>query len=133
MRWRLKRIIACRRHTGHTGPNHSSNLYLAIENDLEIIPVINKIDMDGAMIPEVKDQIIELVGWREDEILLASGKSGIGIEEILQAIVERIPAPKGNPDAPLGGIDISTACLTVSEASLFTTVFLTAVSKKAIK
>jgi GTP-binding protein LepA len=78
-----------------------SNLYLALENDLEIIPVINKIDMDGAMIPEVKDQIIDLIGCKEEEILLASGKSGIGIEEILQAIVKRIPAPKGNPEAPL--------------------------------
>src|SRR5437868_6874084 len=78
-----------------------SNLYLAIDNDLEIIPVINKIDMDGAKIPEVKDQIIDLIGCKEDEILLASGKAGIGIEEILQAIVERIPAPKGDPDAPL--------------------------------
>lgn len=78
-----------------------SNLYLAIDNDLEIIPVINKIDMEGAMIPEVKDQIIELIGCKEDEILLASGKSGIGIEEILNAIVERIPAPKGDYDAPL--------------------------------
>jgi GTP-binding protein LepA len=78
-----------------------SNLYLAIENNLEIIPVINKIDMDGAMIPEVKDQIIELIGCKEDDILLASGKSGIGIDEILKAIVERIPAPKGDPQAPL--------------------------------
>jgi len=78
-----------------------SNLYLALENDLEIIPVINKIDMDGAMIPEVKDQIIDLIGCKEEDILLASGKSGIGIEEILTAIVERIPAPKGDPDAPL--------------------------------
>jgi GTP-binding protein LepA len=78
-----------------------SNLYLAIENDLEIIPIINKIDMDGAMIPEVKDQIIDLIGCKEEEILLASGKSGIGIEEILQAICERIPAPKGDPNAPL--------------------------------
>ncbi len=78
-----------------------SNLYLALENNLEIIPVINKIDMDGAMIPEVKDQIIDLIGCKEDEILLASGKSGIGIEEILQAICERIPAPKGDPNAPL--------------------------------
>ena len=78
-----------------------SNLYLAMENDLEIIPVINKIDMDGAMIPEVKDQIIDLIGCKEEEILLASGKTGIGIEEILQAIVARIPAPKGDPDAPL--------------------------------
>ncbi len=78
-----------------------SNLYLAIDNDLEIIPVINKIDMDGAMIPEVKDQIIELLGCKDDDILLASGKSGIGIEEILSAIIERIPAPKGDPNAPL--------------------------------
>ncbi len=78
-----------------------SNLYLAIDNNLEIIPVINKIDMDGAMIPEVKDQIIELIGCKEEDILLASGKTGIGIEEILEAIVKRIPAPKGNPDAPL--------------------------------
>jgi GTP-binding protein LepA len=78
-----------------------SNLYLAIENDLEIIPVINKIDMDGAMIPEVKDQIIDLIGCKEEEILLASGKTGIGIEEILRAICERIPAPKGDPNAPL--------------------------------
>ena len=78
-----------------------SNLYLAIENDLEIIPVINKIDMDGAMIEEVKDQIIELIGCKGDEILLASGKAGIGIEEILKAIVKRIPSPKGSIDAPL--------------------------------
>jgi GTP-binding protein LepA len=78
-----------------------SNLYLALDNDLEIIPVINKIDMDGAMIPEVKDQIIELIGCKEDEILLASGKTGIGIEEILAAIVHRIPSPQGNEDAPL--------------------------------
>ncbi|PUZ20137.1 elongation factor 4 [Chitinophaga costaii] len=78
-----------------------SNLYLALENDLEIIPVINKIDMEGAMIPEVKDQIIELIGCKEEDILLASGKSGIGIEEILQAIVDRIPAPKGDETAPL--------------------------------
>ncbi len=78
-----------------------SNLYLAIENDLEIIPIINKIDMDGAMIPEVRDQIIELIGCKEEDILLASGKSGIGIEEILQAICERIPAPTGDPNAPL--------------------------------
>lgn len=78
-----------------------SNLYLAIDNNLEIIPVINKIDMDGAMIPEVKDQIIDLIGCKDEDILLASGKTGIGIEEILQAIIERIPAPKGDPEAPL--------------------------------
>ena len=78
-----------------------SNLYLAIENDLEIIPVINKIDMDGAMIEEVKDQIIDLIGCKPEEILLASGRTGLGVDAILEAIVERIPAPKGNPDAPL--------------------------------
>ncbi len=78
-----------------------SNLYLAIENDLEIIPIINKIDMDGAMIDEVRDQIIELIGCKPDDILLASARTGVGVEEILKAIIERIPAPKGNPDAPL--------------------------------
>ena len=78
-----------------------SNLYLAIENDLEIIPVINKIDMDGAMIEEVRDQIIELIGCKPDDILLASGRAGIGIDGILRAIVERIPSPKGEPGAPL--------------------------------
>jgi len=78
-----------------------SNLYLAIENDLEIIPVINKVDMDGAMVDEVKDQIIELIGCKPEDILLASAKTGLGVPEILDAIVARIPAPKGNPDAPL--------------------------------
>src|ERR1041385_8685438 len=78
-----------------------SNLYLAIDNDLEIIPVINKIDMDGAMIDEVRDQIIELIGCKPEDILLASGRTGIGVDEILKAIVERIPAPKGDPEAPL--------------------------------
>jgi GTP-binding protein LepA len=78
-----------------------SNLYLAIENDLEIIPVINKIDMDGAMIDEVRDQIIELIGCKPDEILLASARTGLGVEEILKAIIEKIPAPKGDLNAPL--------------------------------
>ncbi len=78
-----------------------SNLYLAVENNLEIIPVINKIDMDGAMIEEVKDQIIDLIGCKPEDILLASGRTGIGIEGILDAIVNRIPAPKGDPTAPL--------------------------------
>ncbi|HZH96648.1 MAG TPA: translation elongation factor 4 [Flavisolibacter sp.] len=78
-----------------------SNLYLAIENDLEIIPVINKIDMDGAMIEEVKDQIIDLIGCKPEDILLASGRTGIGVAEILEAIVDRIPAPNGKEDAPL--------------------------------
>ncbi|HTF30183.1 MAG TPA: translation elongation factor 4, partial [Flavitalea sp.] len=78
-----------------------SNLYLALENDLEIIPVINKIDMDGAMIDEVREQIIELIGCEPDDILLASGRTGVGVEGILEAIVKRIPAPEGNTDAPL--------------------------------
>src|SRR5437868_13143541 len=78
-----------------------SNLYLAIDNDLEIIPVINKIDMDGAMIEEVEDQIIELIGCKKEEILHASGRTGVGVEAILEAIVKRVPAPVGKPDAPL--------------------------------
>ena len=78
-----------------------SNLYLAMENDLEIIPILNKIDMDGAMIEEVEDQIIDLIGCKREEILRASGKTGLGVEAILESIVERIPSPKGNPDAPL--------------------------------
>lgn len=78
-----------------------SNLYLAIGNDLEIIPVLNKIDMDAAMIETVKDQIVELIGCDHDDILLASGKTGVGIPEILEAIVNRIPPPKGEEEAPL--------------------------------
>lgn len=78
-----------------------SNLYLAIDNDLEIIPVINKIDMDGAMIEEVEDQIVDLIGCKREDILHASGRTGVGVDKILDAIVNRIPAPKGKPDAPL--------------------------------
>ena len=78
-----------------------SNLYMALEHDLTIIPVINKIDLPGAMPEEVSDQITELLGIDHEEILYASGKTGQGVEEVLQAIVERIPAPKGDPDAPL--------------------------------
>ena len=78
-----------------------SNLYLAIDNDLEIIPVINKIDMDGAMIEEVEDQIVDLIGCKREEILHASGRTGLGVDKVLEAIVERIPAPKGDPEAPL--------------------------------
>ncbi len=78
-----------------------SNLYLAIENDLEIIPVINKIDMDGAMVEEVTDQIVDLIGCTRESILLASARTGLGVDAILEAIVERIPAPEGNPDVPL--------------------------------
>ncbi|WP_181305291.1 translation elongation factor 4 [Rufibacter sp. XAAS-G3-1] len=78
-----------------------SNLYLAIGNDLEIVPVLNKIDLPHAMPEEVSDQIIDLIGCEREDIVHASGKAGIGIAEILAAICERIPAPKGDPDAPL--------------------------------
>ena len=78
-----------------------SNLYLAFGNDLEIIPVLNKIDMPSAMIDEVKDQVVDLLGCDHDDILCASGKTGEGVPEILEAIVKRIPAPKGDENAPL--------------------------------
>ena len=78
-----------------------SNLYLALDNDLEIIPVLNKIDLPSAEPEVVKDQIIDLIGCDEEEIIAASGKTGAGIENILKAIVKKIPAPQGNPDAPL--------------------------------
>ena len=78
-----------------------SNLYMAIENDLEIIPVINKIDLANAMPEEVEDQIVELLGCPRTDVLRASGRTGIGVPEILEAIVEHIPEPKGDPEAPL--------------------------------
>ena len=78
-----------------------SNLYMAIDHDLVIIPVINKIDMPAAMPDEVEDEIIELIGCDRSDILRASGRTGEGVQEILDAVVDRIPCPKGNPDAPL--------------------------------
>ncbi len=78
-----------------------SNLYLAIEHDLEIIPILNKVDMESAMIEEVSDQVIDLLGCTKEEIVLASGKTGIGIQDIMNAIVERVPPPSGEPTAPL--------------------------------
>ncbi len=78
-----------------------SNLYMAIDNDLEIIPVINKCDLESAKPDEVEDQIVELLGCDREDIIRASGKTGMGIDEVLHAIVERVPAPKGDPDAPL--------------------------------
>lgn len=78
-----------------------SNLYMAIENDLEIIPVINKCDLESAKPEEVEDQIVDLLGCKPEEVIRASGKTGMGVEEILKAIVERIPAPVGDPSAPL--------------------------------
>ena len=78
-----------------------SNLYLALENDLEIIPVLNKIDLPSASPEEVTDDIVNLLGCSPEDVIPASAKTGIGIEEILSAIIERIPAPKGDPDQPL--------------------------------
>lgn len=78
-----------------------SNLYMAIDNDLEIIPVVNKIDMPNAMPDEIEDQLVDMLGVKRTDIIRASGKTGEGVDDILQAIVERIPAPKGDPDAPL--------------------------------
>src|SRR5476649_1061729 len=78
-----------------------SNLYLALGQDLEIIPILNKMDLPGAMPEEVKDQIVELIGCKWETIIAASGKTGMGVHDILRAIVERIPAPVGDPAAPL--------------------------------
>jgi len=78
-----------------------SNLYLALEHDLEIIPILNKMDLPGAMPEEVKDQIIDLIGCKREDIIPASGKTGMGIPDIIQAIVDRVPAPVGNPDGEL--------------------------------
>src|SRR5574344_521798 len=78
-----------------------SNLYMAIEHDLEIIPVINKIDMPSAMPDEVEDEIVELIGCKHEDIIRASGKTGEGVPEILKAVVERVPCPKGDEKAPL--------------------------------
>ncbi|ULB33811.1 MULTISPECIES: translation elongation factor 4 [Proteiniphilum] len=78
-----------------------SNVYMAIEHDLEIIPVLNKIDLESAMPEEVEDQIIQLLGIPREDIIRASGKTGVGIDNILKAIIERVPAPQGDPEAPL--------------------------------
>tara|TARA_B100000795_G_scaffold148167_1_gene111008 strand:- start:511 stop:2301 length:1791 start_codon:yes stop_codon:yes gene_type:complete len=78
-----------------------SNLYLALENDLEIIPILNKMDLPGAQPEEVKDQIVDLIGCERDAIIPASGKTGLGIEAILASVIKNIPAPQGNPDGPL--------------------------------
>ncbi len=78
-----------------------SNLYLALEHDLEIIPVLNKMDLPGAMPEEVSDQIVELIGCKLEDIIPASGKTGLGVDKILEAVIHRIPAPKGDPNAPL--------------------------------
>lgn len=77
-----------------------SNLYLALEHDLEIIPILNKMDLDSAMPEEVKDQIIDLIGCDREDIIAASGKTGLGVDEILEAVIKRVPAPQGDPNAP---------------------------------
>jgi GTP-binding protein LepA len=78
-----------------------SNLYLAVDHNLEIIPIVNKVDMESAMIEEVQDQIIDLIGCEREDIISASGRTGIGVAEILAAVVDRVPAPKGNTEDPL--------------------------------
>jgi GTP-binding protein LepA len=78
-----------------------SNLYLALEHDLEIVPVLNKMDLDSAMAEEVTDQIVDLIGCDPEDVIPASGKTGLGVEAILKAVIDRIPAPVGDPDAPL--------------------------------
>ena len=78
-----------------------SNLYMAIDNNLEIIPIVNKCDLDSAKPEEVEDQIVDLLGCDHEEIIRASGKTGLGVQEILNAIIDRVPAPKGDPEAPL--------------------------------
>ena len=78
-----------------------SNLYLALENDLEIIPILNKVDLPSANPEEVTDDIVDLLGCKPEEIIHASGKTGFGVDKILEAIIDRVPAPKGDPDAPL--------------------------------
>ena len=78
-----------------------SNLYMAIDNNLEIIPVLNKVDLDSANPDEVEDQVVDFLGCKREEVLRASGKTGFGVKEVLDAIVERIPAPQGDPQAPL--------------------------------
>ncbi len=83
-----------------------SNLYMAIDHNLEIIPVLNKMDMSNAMPEEVKDQIVDLVGCNREDIIEASARTGMGIERILDDIINRIPPPAGNPDAPVAGSDL---------------------------
>ena len=93
-----------------------SNLYLALENDLEIIPVLNKIDLPSADPEVVKDQIIDLIGCKHEEIISASAKTGVGIEAILEAIIERIPSPEGNPDLPLQAMIFDSVYIHLSKS-----------------
>ena len=117
-----------------------SNLYLAIDNNLEIIPVINKIDMPSAMPDEVEDEIVELIGCDPSDILRASGKTGEGVEDILNAVVERIPHPVGDEKAPLQALifdsvfnSFSTLSSTLSVVSLLISRLPTAASIRVIR
>ena len=109
-----------------------SNLYLALGHDLEIIPVVNKIDMEAAMVEEVKDQIADLLGCSHEEIIAASGRTGQGVDEILEAIVERVPAPKGDEKAPLRRL-FSIRYSTPSAASSPTSASSTGRSARAMR
>ena len=116
-----------------------SNLYMAIEHDLEIIPVINKCDMPSAEPEKVEDEIIELLGCKREEIIRASGKTGFGIEDVLAAVIERVPAPQGDENAPLQwamrmlhcSASSSTRCSTRSAASSPTSRYSTVPSARA--
>lgn len=109
-----------------------SNLYLAIEQNLEIIPVINKIDLPSAHPDEVADQIIELIGCKKEDIIHSSAKSGIGIDEILEAIVDRIPPPKGDPSAPLKALIFDSSFDSYRGAVIYVRVF-DGVVKKGVR
>ncbi|MFY0601692.1 MAG: elongation factor 4 [Cyclobacteriaceae bacterium] len=100
-----------------------SNLYLALEHDLEVIPVLNKIDLPGAMIEEVSDQIIDLIGCKKEDIIHASAKEGLGITDILNAVIERIPAPVGNVDEPLQAMIFDSVYNTYRGIEVFFRVF----------
>ena len=94
-----------------------SNLYLALEHDLEIIPVLNKMDLDSADPEVVGDQIIDLIGCDASEIIPASGKSGLGVQDILSAVIERVPAPKGDPEAPFQAMVLTLFSIVSEELS----------------
>lgn len=109
-----------------------SNLYLALEHELTIIPILNKIDLPSAEPEMVKDQIVDLVGCNREDIIPASAKTGLGIDDILNAIIDRIPAPKGDPEAPLKAL-IFDSVLIHSEESLHTSEFLKEKLRREIK
>lgn len=109
-----------------------SNLYLALEHDLTIIPILNKIDLPSADPEMVKDQIVDLVGCNREDIIPASAKTGLGIDDILNAIIDRIPAPSGDPAAPLKALILIRYLIRLEE-SLHTSEFLTEKLRRVIK